>query len=196
MALVFMMTLTLPSFAQSDLTQRAKQKVGQMCNYITLMADKTKGLQERQHYCQQCKNLFLGKCERYTLFGQPSYVKMEVTSLRGTKFNYKTKTYFNNIVNMIATRVDITFTSIADMRTGKMQKIGENEYTVTVYFVQKFRKFQDGRCTYIDETQKTVTVYLKKIGEDWKVQLENTEATDTTPLPDHEKYADWGNGTF
>ena len=97
---------------------------------------------------------------------------------------------------MIATRVDITFTSIADMRTGKMQKIGENEYTVTVYFVQKFRKFQDGRCTYIDETQKTVTVYLKKIGEDWKVQLENTEATDTTPLPDHEKYADWGNGTF
>ena len=74
---------------------------------------------------------------------------MEVTSIkRKTKSRRLMKTYFQSLIDLGYSQVNITSTDIADIKVSQLQKIGENLFVCTCYFEQAFIGYQDGRPIY------------------------------------------------
>lgn len=164
--LFFTIIMTSIVFAQNQLTEqikrRAAEKVGQMNDYISFMANKNKKANTRLYYKKKALNLFVGCGESYEEDGvRKEGVQMEVTSIkRKTKSRRLMKTYFQSLIDLGYSQVNITSTDIADIKVSQLQKIGENLFVCTCYFEQAFIGYQDGRPIYKDITRKHVKCYV------------------------------------
>ena len=162
--LFFTIIMTSIVFAQNQLTEqikrRAAEKVGQMNDYISFMANKNKKANTRLYYKKKALNLFVGCGESYEEDGvRKEGVQMEVTSIkRKTKSRRLMKTYFQSLIDLGYSQVNITSTDIADIKVSQLQKIGENLFVCTCYFEQAFIGYQDGRRK--DITRKHVKCYV------------------------------------
>ena len=156
------------AFAQSDagiselMKQRAQQKVAQMNDNISFMADKSKSLDTRNYYKKRALNLFIEKGEPYEEEGIPNTgVKMETTSIYRKKPSRRLmKDYFTGLVNLRYSKVDIQSTKVHEIEVSDLQKIDDNKYVCTAYFEQVFVGYRDGRPVYKDRTRKKVKVYI------------------------------------
>ncbi len=156
------------AFAQSDagiselMKQRAQQKVAQMNDNISFMADKSKSLDTRNYYKRRALNLFIEKGEPYEEEGIPNTgVKMETTSIYRKKPSRRLmKDYFTGLVNLRYSKVDIQSTKVHEIEVSDLQKIDDNKYVCTAYFEQVFVGYRDGRPVYKDRTRKKVKVYI------------------------------------
>ena len=160
--LFFTIIMTSIVFAQNQLTEqikrRAAEKVGQMNDYISFMTNKNKKANTRLYYKKKALNLFVGCGESYEEDGvRKEGVQMEVTSIkRKTKSRRLMKTYFQSLIDLGYSQVNITSTDIADIKVSQLQKIGENLFVCTCYFEQAFIGYQDGRPIYKDITRTIV----------------------------------------
>lgn len=167
MALMMAITMSAQTDSQKEemLKKRAKEKVGQFCDYVTFIADKKKMYKTRMYYVDKAKNLFLNRGK--ALFDEDGTlirdsVIMQVTSLRAKKArNVYLNSYLPRLANLKYPKVEITSTDVAQMKVSNLQKIGEGRYKCVVYFYQYFiGKSGDGNVIYKDKTNKRVECYL------------------------------------
>lgn len=150
------------AFAQNDagvselMKQRAQQKVAQMNDNISFMADKSKSLDTRNYYKGRALNLFIEKGEPFEEEGiHNTGVKMETTSIYRKKPSRRLmKDYFTGLVNLRYSKVDIQSTKVHEIEVSELQKIDDNKFVCTAYFEQIFVGYRDGRPVYKDRTRK------------------------------------------
>lgn len=132
--------------------QRVQQKVAQLNDNISFMADKSKGTNTRNYYRKQALNLFIEKGEPYPENGITNTgVKMETTSLYRSKPSRKLmKDYFTGIINYQYSKVNIESTKVYEIEVSELQKIGENKYVCTACFEQVFSGYRDGKVTAME----------------------------------------------
>lgn len=182
------------AFAQSDagiselMKQRAQQKVAQMNDNISFMADKSKNLDTRNYYRGRALNLFVERGEPFEEEGiHNSGVKMETTSIYRKKPTKRLmKDYFTGLVNLRYSKVDIQSTKVHEIEVSDLQKVDDNKYVCTAYFEQIFIGYQDGRPVYKDRTRKKVKVYILAEetidGQEFFVLLGDVTALETTKM--------------
>lgn len=183
LALIIAMLLGIgDAFSQTSqdmevLKQRAKEKVKQLNDYISFMANPQKESKTRYYYKDEAQKLFINDCERFreiVEFKDGSKeevwrdgVTMEVASLRNRKPRPRPmKEYFRGLINMSYKSVTIESTDIADMRVSKLQPYGKDEngkmlYVCSVYFDQLFIGLKGDGGKYIDITHKWVVCYVQ-----------------------------------
>lgn len=182
------------AFAQSDagiselMKQRAQQKVAQMNDNISFMADKSKSLDTRNYYKGRALNLFIEKGEPFVEEGiRNTGVKMQTTSVYVPKPKTRLmKDYFTGLVNLRYSKVDIQSTKVHEIEVSGLQKIDDNKYVCTAYFEQIFVGYRDGRPVYKDRTRKKVKVYILAEetidGQEFIVLLGDVTALETTKI--------------
>ena len=170
------------TFAQSAqdmevLKQRAKEKVKQLNDYVSFMANPQKANKTRYFYKEQAQKLFINDCERFKEIVEykdgskeevwRDGVTMEVVSLRNRKPRPRPmKEYFRGLITMTYKSVTIETTDIADMRVSKLQPYGKDEngkmmYICSVYFDQAFVGRRGDGSVYKDITHKWVVCYVQ-----------------------------------
>ena len=170
-SLLLALLFAIPVCAQTDsqkeemLKRRAKEKVGQFCDYVSFIASKKKSLKTRYYYVDKAKNLFLNRGK--ALFDDDGSmvrdsVIMQVTSLKTKKpRNVYLNKYLPNLANLKYPQVEVTSTDVAEMKVSNLQKIGDGLYMCTVYFYQYFiGKSGDNNVIYKDKTNKRVQCYI------------------------------------
>ncbi len=163
-----LMVFGISAYAQTDrgitelMKQRAQQKVAQMNDNISFMADKSKSLDTRNYYKKRALNLFIEKGEPFEEEGiHNTGVKMETTSIYRKKPSRRLmKDYFTGLVNLRYSKVDIQSTKVHEIEVSDLQKIDDNKYVCTAYFEQVFVGYRDGVPVYKDRTRKKVKVYI------------------------------------
>lgn len=166
-ALQFALLLFLPIMGQSSVDEQIKrtaaQRVAQMNDYISFMADKSNDMDTRQYYKKQALNLFAGRGYNYEENGvNKEGVRMEITSVNNTRPRSKLmRVYFNGLINLTYQQVSIQSTELASIKVSNLQKVDNNMYVCTCYFEQVFVGYRDGRAIYKDITRKKVKCYIK-----------------------------------
>lgn len=188
--LLFAVSLSLAATAGAQsaddmLKRRAAQKVGQMCDYIELIANPENSVKARAYYRDNALNLFINGGEAYEENGrQKDGVRMEVTSVnRKGKTSRLIKDYLNGLMNMKYSKVTISTTDVANIRVSDLKKIDDDTYMCTCYFEQTFCGYRDGKPVYRDITRKKVQCFLKaeptEEGTEYIVMLGDITALDT-----------------
>lgn len=148
---------------EEQIKQTAAQRVAQMNDYISFMADKTNDLETRQYYKKQALNLFAGRGYEYEENGiRKEGVRMEITSVSNTRPRSKLmRVYFNGLINLSYQKVTIQSTELAKIKVSNLQRIDNNMYVCTCYFDQVFIGYRDGIPIYKDITRKKVKCYVE-----------------------------------
>lgn len=166
-ALQFALLLFLPIMGQSSVDEQIKrtaaQRVAQMNDYISFMADKSNDMDTRQYYKKQALNLFAGRGYNYEENGvNKEGGRMEITSVNNTRPRSKLmRVYFNGLINLTYQQVSIQSTELASIKVSNLQKVDNNMYVCTCYFEQVFVGYRDGRAIYKDITRKKVKCYIE-----------------------------------
>ena len=187
--LQFIVMIFAPMMAQNSVEEqikrRAAERVAQMNDYISFMADKTNDLETRQYYKKQALNLFAGRGYDYEEDGiRKEGVRMEVTSVNNTRPRAKLmRVYFNGLVNLTYQKVSIQSTEVSSIKVSNLQKVDNNLYVCTCYFDQVFIGYRDGIPVYKDITRKKVKCYVEvqdaEDGLEYVVLLGDVHAIDT-----------------
>jgi hypothetical protein len=179
-------------YAQSDagitelMKQRAQQKVAQMNDNISFMADKSKSKDTRYYYRGKALNLFIEKGEPFEEEGiHNTGVKMETTSLYSKNPTRRLmKDYFTGLIELRYSKVSIQSTKVNEIQISDLQKVDDNKYVCTAYYEQVFVGYRDGKPIYKDRTRKKVKVYILSEetidGEEFIVLLGDVTALETT----------------
>lgn len=180
------------AYAQNDagiselMKQRVQQKVAQMNDNISFMADKSKDLNTRNYYRGKALNLFIGKGEPFEEEGiHKTGVKMETTSVYRVKPTRRLmKDYFTGLINLRYSKVDIQSTKVHEIEVSDIEKTDDNKYVCTAYFEQVYAGYRDGRPIYKDRTRKKVNVYIMVEetidGEEFIILLGDVTALETS----------------
>ena len=187
--LQFIVMIFAPMMAQNSVEEqikrRAAERVAQMNDYISLMADKSNDLETRQYNKKQALNLFAGRGYDYEENGiHKEGVRMEVTSVNNTRPRAKLmRVYFNGLVNLTYQKVSIQSTEVSSIKVSNLQKVDNNLYVCTCYFDQVFIGYRDGIPIYKDMTRKKVKCYVEvqdaEDGLEYVVLLGDVHAIDT-----------------
>ena len=154
------------TISQEEMIQkRAAEKVAQMNDYISFMADKKKTVDNRRYYKTKALNLFVGKGYSYEENGvEKDGVMMEITSVNRKSVTHKLmRQYFENLINLNYTNVKIESTEIAKIKVSNLQQIDEDLYVCTCQYDQAFVGYRDGRPIYKDITTKHVKCLINSI---------------------------------
>lgn len=187
--LQFIVMIFAPMMAQNSIEdqikRRAAERVAQMNDYISFMADKSNDLETRQYNKKQALNLFAGRGYDYEENGiHKEGVRMEVTSVNNTRPRAKLmRVYFNGLVNLTYQKVSIQSTEVSSIKVSNLQKVDNNLYVCTCYFDQVFIGYRDGIPVYKDITRKKVKCYVEvqdaEDGLEYVVLLGDVHAIDT-----------------
>ena len=187
--LQFIVMIFAPMMAQNSVEEqikrRAAERVAQMNDYISFMADKSNDLETRQYNKKQALNLFAGRGYDYEENGiHKEGVRMEVTSVNNTRPRAKLmRVYFNGLVNLTYQKVSIQSTEVSSIKVSDLQKVDNNLYVCTCYFDQVFIGYRDGIPIYKDMTRKKVKCYVEvqdaEDGLEYVVLLGDVHAIDT-----------------
>lgn len=169
--------LTQTSEDLEMLKERAREKVKQLNDDISFMADPQKAWETRNYYKGEAQKLFINDCERFKEIIKYKNgieeevwrdgVTMEVASLSNRKPRPRPmKEYFRGLINMSYKSVKIETTDIADMRVSKLQPYGKDKngkmmYVCSVYFDQAFIGIRRDGGKYVDMTHKWVVCYVQ-----------------------------------
>lgn len=188
--LQFAFLFFLPTMGQNAVDEQIKrtaaQRVAQMNDYISFMADKSNDMETRQYYKKQALNLFAGRGYNYEENGvNKEGVRMEITSVNNTRPRSKLmRVYFNGLMNLTYQMVSIQSTELASIKVSNLQKVDNNMYVCTCYFDQVFVGYRDGRPVYKDITRKKVKCYIEVQDveggpQEYVVLLGDVQAIDT-----------------
>lgn len=165
--LQFAILFVLPTMGQTSVDEQIKltaaQRVAQMNDYISFMADKENDLETRQYYKKQALNLFAGRGYDYEEEGiNKEGVRMEITSVNNTRPRSNLmRVYFNGLINLSYQKVSIQSTELAKIKVSNLQKVDNNLFVCTCYFDQVFIGYRDGVPIYKDITRKKVKCYVE-----------------------------------
>lgn len=85
-AFLFFLPIMGQNAVDEQIKRTAAQRVAQMNDYISFMADKSNDMETRQYYKKQALNLFAGRGYNYEENGvNKEGVRMEITSVNNTR---------------------------------------------------------------------------------------------------------------
>ena len=165
LAMTLFVALGLSAQRISDddmLKMRAAEKVGQMNDYITMMASKKKSRDNRLYYREKALNLFVGKGYDYEENGvNKKGVKMQTTNVNSNVIREEfVRDYFQRVVDYRYSDVKISSTEVAKMKVSELQQIDDDTFVCTCQFDQAFIGYRDGIPQYKDITTKRVKCYI------------------------------------
>lgn len=185
-AFLFFLPIMGQNAVDEQIKRTAAQRVAQMNDYISFMADKSNDMETRQYYKKQALNLFAGRGYNYEENGvNKEGVRMEITSVNNTRPRSKLmRVYFNGLMNLTYQKVSIQSTELASIKVSNLQKVDNNMYVCTCYFDQVFVGYRDGRPLYKDITRKKVKCYIEVQDveggpQEYVVLLGDVQAIDT-----------------
>lgn len=185
-AFLFFLPIMGQNAVDEQIRRTAAQRVAQMNDYISFMADKSNDMETRQYYKKQALNLFAGRGYNYEENGvNKEGVRMEITSVNNTRPRSKLmRVYFNGLMNLTYQKVSIQSTELASIKVSNLQKVDNNMYVCTCYFDQVFVGYRDGRPVYKDITRKKVKCYIEVQDveggpQEYVVLLGDVQAIDT-----------------
>lgn len=185
-AFLFFLPIMGQNAVDEQIKRTAAQRVAQMNDYISFMADKSNDMETRQYYKKQALNLFAGRGYNYEENGvNKEGVRMEITSVNNTRPRSKLmRVYFNGLMNLTYQKVSIQSTELASIKVSNLQKVDNNMYVCTCYFDQVFVGYRDGRPVYKDITRKKVKCYIEVQNveggpQEYVVLLGDVQAIDT-----------------
>lgn len=185
-AFLFFLPIMGQKAVDEQIKRTAAQRVAQMNDYISFMADKSNDMETRQYYKKQALNLFAGRGYNYEENGvNKEGVRMEITSVNNTRPRSKLmRVYFNGLMNLTYQKVSIQSTELASIKVSNLQKVDNNMYVCTCYFDQVFVGYRDGRPVYKDITRKKVKCYIEVQDveggpQEYVVLLGDVQAIDT-----------------
>lgn len=185
-AFLFFLPIMGQNAVDEQIRRTAAQRVAQMNDYISFMADKSNDMETRQYYKKQALNLFAGRGYNYEENGvNKEGVRMEITSVNNTRPRSKLmRVYFNGLINLTYQKVSIQSTELASIKVSNLQKVDNNMYVCTCYFDQVFVGYRDGRPVYKDITRKKVKCYIEVQDveggpQEYVVLLGDVQAIDT-----------------
>lgn len=185
-AFLFILPIMGQNAVDEQIKRTAAQRVAQMNDYISFMADKSNDMETRQYYKKQALNLFAGRGYNYEENGvNKEGVRMEITSVNNTRPRSKLmRVYFNGLMNLTYQKVSIQSTELASIKVSNLQKVDNNMYVCTCYFDQVFVGYRDGRPVYKDITRKKVKCYIEVQDveggpQEYVVLLGDVQAIDT-----------------
>ena len=185
-AFLFFLPIMGQNAVDEQIKRTAAQRVAQMNDYISFMADKSNDMETRQYYKKQALNLFAGRGYNYEENGvNKEGVRMEITSVNTTRPRSKLmRVYFNGLMNLTYQMVSIQSTELASIKVSNLQKVDNNMYVCTCYFDQVFVGYRDGRPVYKDITRKKVKCYIEVQDveggpQEYVVLLGDVQAIDT-----------------
>lgn len=185
-AFLFFLPIMGHNAVDEQIKRTAAQRVAQMNDYISFMADKSNDMETRQYYKKQALNLFAGRGYNYEENGvNKEGVRMEITSVNNTRPRSKLmRVYFNGLMNLTYQKVSIQSTELASIKVSNLQKVDNNMYVCTCYFDQVFVGYRDGRPVYKDITRKKVKCYIEVQDveggpQEYVVLLGDVQAIDT-----------------
>lgn len=185
-AFLFFLPMMGQNAVDEQIKRTAAQRVAQMNDYISFMADKSNDMETRQYYKKQALNLFAGRGYNYEENGvNKEGVRMEITSVNNTRPRSKLmRVYFNGLMNLTYQKVSIQSTELASIKVSNLQKVDNNMYVCTCYFDQVFVGYRDGRPVYKDITRKKVKCYIEVQDveggpQEYVVLLGDVQAIDT-----------------
>ncbi len=185
-AFLFFLPIMGQNAVDEQIKRTAAQRVAQMNDYISFMADKSNDMETRQYYKKQALNLFAGRGYNYEENGvNKEGVRMEITSVNNTRPRSKLmRVYFNGLMNLTYQMVSIQSTELASIKVSNLQKVDNNMYVCTCYFDQVFVGYRDGRPVYKDITRKKVKCYIEVQDveggpQEYVVLLGDVQAIDT-----------------
>lgn len=185
-AFLFFLPIMGQNAVDEQIKRTAAQRVAQMNDYISFMADKSNDMETRQYYKKQALNLFAGRGYNYEENGvNKEGVRMEITSVNNTRPRSKLmRVYFNGLMNLTYQKVSIQATELASIKVSNLQKVDNNMYVCTCYFDQVFVGYRDGRPVYKDITRKKVKCYIEVQDveggpQEYVVLLGDVQAIDT-----------------
>ena len=151
---------------ENAMTIRAVQKVKQLADYITYMADKEKPIEDRKEYRQAALNLFIGQGKSFIVNGAPREgVYMLITSKHRKKPAQRLmKDYFTGLINIRYSKVVIESSEIADIKVSELKKVADHEYECTCTISSAFCGFHDGKPIYKKLPHKRVTCRIFEEG--------------------------------
>ena len=163
---------------------RIPEVVGQLNDYISILADKKQSLNKKLQYKEKALNLFMGKGYEYEEDG----VKKEGVTLEVASKNRKQtrrlliRDYLNNLINRLDgyTDVKITATEIANIKLSELIQVSTNLWVCECDFNQAFEGMRDGRPVYRDITTNRIKCYVTaentKDGWEYIIKLGNIYA--------------------
>lgn len=185
-AFLFFLPIMGQNAVDEQIKRTAAQRVAQMNDYISFMADKSNDMETRQYYKKQALNLFAGRGYNYEENGvNKEGVRMEITSVNNTRPRSKLmRVYFNGLMNLTYQKVSIQSTELASIKVSNLQKVDNNMYVCTCYFDQVFVGYRDGKPVYKDITRKKVKCYIEVQDveggpQEYVVLLGDVQAIDT-----------------
>lgn len=185
-AFLFFLPIMGQNAVDEQIKRTAAQRVAQMNDYISFMADKSNDMETRLYYKKQALNLFAGRGYNYEENGvNKEGVRMEITSVNNTRPRSKLmRVYFNGLMNLTYQKVSIQSTELASIKVSNLQKVDNNMYVCTCYFDQVFVGYRDGRPVYKDITRKKVKCYIEVQDveggpQEYVVLLGDVQAIDT-----------------
>ena len=185
-AFLFFLPIMGQNAVDEQIKRTAAQRVAQMNDYISFMADKSNDMETRQYYKKQALNLFAGRGYNYEENGvNKEGVRMEITSVNNTRPRSKLmRVYFNGLMNLTYQKVSIQSTELASIKVSNLQKVDNNMYVCTCYFDQVFVGYRDGRPVYKDITRKKIKCYIEVQDveggpQEYVVLLGDVQAIDT-----------------
>lgn len=168
-ALLAIFSLATTTFAQVEgqeemIKRRAAEKVGQMNDHISFMANKKKPEESRLYHRTKALNLFIGKGLNYEENGVTKEgVMMQVTSKNRKSVSTPfIRDYFQNLVTGLRSYTDVKIeaTEIADIKVSELRQIDTNLWVCTCQYDQAFEGVRDGRLIYRDITTKRIKCYV------------------------------------
>lgn len=175
-----LMGLCLPAHAQTrsalsaeeeaQIKERIVGKLEDFQYFLGEMANKKNSQQVRNDAHKSNRQLFIGKCEPYTVTnistGAPekrSAVKMETSSVSNGKERRRQqlmKQYFINLMNNRAYS-NIKIEQSKTVRVDNIRKVGDGKYEAVAHFYQYFIGYGgDGIIRYGDQTEKAVRILI------------------------------------
>lgn len=173
-AFCFAFQMTAQEDKYKSLKLKAAQKVAQLNDYISFMADKGITVSDKQMYKDTAKKLFIKDCGPFMEIieyndGSKETINrngviMEVVSLRNrTPRKRPMLKYFDGLIQLNYKSIKIETTDIVDMEVTEPQKLDDGNYVCSVYFDQAWESRTREGGTYREITRKWVVCYIKEV---------------------------------
>lgn len=194
-ASLFVLTFCLgPLFAQpvmdkKRLTEFEKltgQRVNDLQHYISLIADKSSSVEQREQAVELAVSLFE---KDHLANGKRRSPHVQVSRRNGTVASVPVKIYFKNLMNVKFDKVEITSYDAAVV--SEFEKVADGDYRATATYYQQFKGMdKKGNLIYgsrdrkdIRVTAQSAAVYAQAGKEDLKIFFGDITVRDTVPIP-------------
>jgi hypothetical protein len=178
-----------PIMDKKRLTEFGKlteQRVTDLQHYISLIADKSNSIEQRQQAVELAVSLFE---KDHLVNGQRRSPHVQVSRRNGTVSSVPVKIYFKNLMNVKFDKVEITSYDAAVV--SEFEKGASGDYRAIATYYQQFKGMDNyGNLIYgsrdrkdIRVTAQSAAVYAQAGKEDLKIFFGDITVSDTVPIP-------------